>query len=344
MEDLSIKAVEPDPNTFFFPLRTNVQYFDSPTTRLSLEGRVKQASLLFEKLLFEAGLYHATVWEREGGGPSFDMWYPPNFLDLDKLDQDDESFRPSGGQPYVKFDNYVFASGTAERQFRAQFHGLLRKLNADSLPWIEIASFELPDEIDLKQLARDDEKLVEKVIPSASRFLRSKLSYNLNRDLILASGLQVAASLDDLFAPLVYEKARSTREITLALGFSALQVAVPDWSTLPWQEIVELRKDPSLVEFRNKMVAVERVAREAASQDKQDLSYEISQIITKELLEELSNIRVSQADVARDVTIDLVTGNVPMLGPVITGLRGEHRLHVQNESWTTAFMKLRRHV
>lgn len=87
MEELNINAEEPSPNTFFFPLRTNVQYFDSPETRLSLEERVKQASLLFENLLFEEGMYHATVWEREGGGPSFDMWYPPHFLDLDKLDQ-----------------------------------------------------------------------------------------------------------------------------------------------------------------------------------------------------------------------------------------------------------------
>lgn len=209
-----------------------------------------------------------------------------------------------------------------------------------------MASFELPAEIDLNKLARADEKLVEKVIPSASRFLRSKLSFNLNRDLVLASALNVAASLDDLFAPLVYEKAQNSRELTPALGFSALQVAVPDWSKLPWEEVVELRKDPSLVEFRNKMITVERVAGEAASQDKEDLRYEISQIITKELLDELANMRVSHAVIARDVTIDLVTGFVPVpaLSAVITGLKGEHRLRVQNQSWTTAFLKLQRHA
>src|ERR1044072_4356950 len=64
MTELSI--LSESSSTFFFPLRTNVQYFDTAEARLKLEERVKQASLLHDKLLFEGGLYTASSWE-EGG-------------------------------------------------------------------------------------------------------------------------------------------------------------------------------------------------------------------------------------------------------------------------------------
>jgi hypothetical protein len=70
MPDLSILP-ESSESTFFFPLRTNVQCFDTAEARLKLEERIKQASLLHDKLLFEGGVYTATAWE-EGSGRTFD--------------------------------------------------------------------------------------------------------------------------------------------------------------------------------------------------------------------------------------------------------------------------------
>jgi hypothetical protein len=48
-------------STFFFPLRTNVGFFDAPENYLSLTERIKQASLLYDRLLFESGIYIVTV-------------------------------------------------------------------------------------------------------------------------------------------------------------------------------------------------------------------------------------------------------------------------------------------
>lgn len=338
---MEILSILESTSAFFFPLRTNVQYFDSPETRLKLEERVKQASLLHDKLVFEGGLYEATVWKREGGGPVFDMWYPPGSFDLDILARGDETFQATGRERYLKFDNHVFASGEAERQFRAQFHVLLSRIPAESLPWIEVANLQLDSALDneIKKVAREDEKLVGSSMPEASRFLRDKISYNLNRDLAVASILQVPASIDQLFSPLVHEKARhSTAE-----GFSALEVAIPNWSTLPWDEVFELRDHPSLIEFRKKMVTVERVAREAVTQDASDsdLKYEIPQIITDEVSEELKNLRTTPQEVMQDVLIDLVTSPISGISTLITAIRGETKLQAQTKSWTTAFFRLR---
>jgi hypothetical protein len=343
MNELSILAKDNSSSTFFLPLRTNVQYFDSAEARLKLEERVKQASLLHDKLLFEGGVYTASAWE-EHGGKVFDMWYPPESFDLDDIARDDEKFQPTGGEPYVKFDNYVFASGKAERQFRAQFHVLLHKMGADRLPWVDVQVFQAPSELDndIKSLARDDHELVAAHISASSR-LRDKIAYNLNRDLVLASQLQVAASIDDMFNPLVHGKAERDHAIQPALGFSTLEVAVPNWSSLQWEEVFELREHPSLVEFRKKMVTIERMAKEAVAQNAhRDLRYEISQIITDEVSDELHSLRQTPQGVVRDVVMDLLTSPLTGISTLITAIRGDLQLQAQENSWTTAFFKLRK--
>ena len=337
MDTLSVLAEST--STFFFPLRTNVQYFDSPETRLKLEERVKQASLLYDKLLFEGGIYEATAWEGTGS-KGFDMWYSPDPRDLDAIAREDETFRPTGNTPALLIDEKVFGSGKAARQFRAQFIVLLVKIRADTLPWINAQTFTIPSELDneIKKLARDDHNLVEGLTESS--FLRDKIAYNLNRDLLIAAQLQMPASIDELFSPLVLEKAqRNATE-----GFSALEVAVPNWSTLPWDEVFKLREHPSLIEFRKKMVTVERVAREAMAQKVPhgDLKYEISQIITDEIAEELYNLRQTPEGVIRDVAIDLLTSPLSGVSTFVTAVRGDTQLERQNKSWTTAFFKLRK--
>ena len=307
---------------------------------MKLEERVKQASLLYDNLLFEGGVYTATAWE-EGGGKTFDWWDPPGSVDLEALVRDDERFQPTGREPYVKFNNYVFASGKAERQFRAQFHVLLSKMGADNLSWVDLQTFDAPPELnnDIKELARTDRELVARHV-SGTRFLQDKIAYNLNRDLLLTSQLQMPASIDDFFSPLVHQKARRNS----AEGFSALEVAIPNWSTLPWDEVFELRDHPSLIEFRKKMVTVERVAREAVAQKAphDDLKYEISQIIAAELKEELYSLRETPKGVIRDIAMDLLTSPISGVSTAVTAMRGGAKLYSQRQSWTTAFFKLQK--
>lgn len=107
----------------------------------------------------------------------------------------------------------------------------------------------------------------------------------------------------------------------------------------------QLREHPSLVEFRKKMIDVERVAREAASRnDVPDLRYEISRIITDELSEELFNTRTTPDKLAFDIAIDLLAGSIPGISTVITAFRGDEKSRKENLSWTTTFFKLQKRI
>jgi len=334
---------EKAPTTFFFPLRTNVHYFDSLEQQLALTERVKQASLLYESLLFEGGMYDAVVWkdEERGGGPSIDLHWRPQDITDELLKR--YQHKPTGGEAHVVIDQYVFAAGEVERRQHAEFHSLLKELNADNLPWIQVDGFSLPGELKslVSRLALDDESSFGDLLSDKPLFLKKKILNNLNYDLILTSLLNVAASMDGLFEPLLSQKGQRHSGLQSAPGFAAFQVAIPNLSHLPWNEIVDIREQESLKEFRRKIMEIEALAQSMFSHgDVKDLQLRISRIVTQELLKEIRELIPKGSQVAADVIWDVLLGFIPGASAVATGLTGLGKLEAYSSSWIAAFMKL----
>src|SRR3954465_13832233 len=91
-------------STFLFPLRSNVNFFDTPNGYLSLIGRIKQASLLFDRLLFERGIYISSITNR-GFAHSIE-----NYSD-DLMNYIDRDFRSTEAEPFFNFTNKDFGPG-----------------------------------------------------------------------------------------------------------------------------------------------------------------------------------------------------------------------------------------
>jgi len=342
------------PSTFLFPLRTNVEYFASPEGYLTLLERIKQASILYDTLIFEGGMYVATVWEMG----SFDQWIPPQDVTEEILKVE---FEPTGGEDFVSMtptgsdQGQVVLSGPVERRFRSEFHSVLRDLEAERLPWLKMATFNLPPEGKrlADRLREEDERNPSIVLREGSHFLKAKILANLNSDLILIASLRTAASIDPLYAPILQQKTVSDQSLAPAVGFLALQVAIPNFASLPWETIVELREKPALVEFRKKMTSIEMMARSALPEGEVgELKYQVSQTISEELLQEIAHLQPKLSKVAGDVMLDLVLDlmagllsvsvQVPLpVGAAVTGLQGIVEMVKADRSWITAFLRLR---
>ena len=334
------------PSTFFFPLSTNVGYFDSTEGYLTLTERVKQASLLYEKLVFESGVYIATIWE-DG---NTDMWMPPEDINDEMLAKMRSDFKPVGGDAFFSIADpesgelLHVTSGPVVRRFHCEFHSTLRALNAEHSPWIEIESFELTPggKQNANLLKTSIEKDFDELMPDAGHFLKTKVLTNLSQDLVLSSAMQVAASVDAVYAPLL----RRNSGLQPAPGFAALQVALPNLSHLSWDKIVELRNRDCLVEFRQKMVSLEAMAKEALPQgEAQEVQYQFSlfQTFIQELTRELAERQPSVGGVVGNVALDLMIGLIPIPGvsAAATGIRGVAEVKESNQSWTAAFLQLR---
>jgi len=339
---------------FFFPLRTNVEYFASPEGYLTLLERIKQASILYDTLIFEGGMYMAAVWEMG----SFDQWVPPQGVTEEMLNVE---FEPTGGEDFVSIaptgsdQGQVVLSGPVERRFRSEFHSVLKDLEAERLPWLKMATFTPTSEGKrlADRLREEDERNPSIVLPEGGHFLKAKILANLNSDLVLIASLGTAASIDPLYAPILEQKAASDQRMQPASGFLALQVAIPNFASLPWETIVELRDKPALVEFREKMTSIEMMARSALPEGEvEELKYQILQTISEELLQEIAHLLPKPSkvagDVVRDLMLDLMAGllsasvQVPVpVGAAVTGFQGIAEMVKANRSWITAFLRLR---
>jgi hypothetical protein len=328
--------------TFFFPLRTNVHYFVSPDQQLALRERVKHASLLYDNLLFEGGIYDAIVWmdRDQGSAPLTDRWIPPHVITKEVL----EGYRnPTCGDRYVLSGERGFATGQVHISQHAEFHSLLSELDAEHISWIETAVFDLNGEPEYlaRDLAADDETALGDMLADKPFLLKKKILQNLNLDLILTSQLDVAASMDLIFEPLLSRKARRHSGLQSAPGFAAFQVAVPNLSHLSWNEILDIRDQECIKEFRQKMMEVEALARSISSQgDVKDLQLSISQIVTLELLREMRELIPKGIQVSADVICDVLLGFIPGASTVMAGLTGLGKLEAFNSSWIAAFLKL----
>jgi hypothetical protein len=117
------------PSTFFFPLRTNVEYFAGPEGFLSLEGRIKQAVILYERVVFESGSYQATM----GPDGAVDTYIPATQLPKqgDRRTFDYQSYKGFSvwAQPHGPgTPPQLLFSSSIERSFRAEFHSLFDRL------------------------------------------------------------------------------------------------------------------------------------------------------------------------------------------------------------------------
>ncbi len=64
----------------FFPLRTSVEFFRDPTS-VAAVARAKAAAILYDELVFEAGLYDIGITAQG----SFANWRPPGKVTPDEI-------------------------------------------------------------------------------------------------------------------------------------------------------------------------------------------------------------------------------------------------------------------
>jgi hypothetical protein len=349
---LNDKPVE-IPSTFFFPLRTNVRYFDTPEIYLSLEERLKQALILYDRVVFQDGVYQ--IWISERG--TFEVIRPRASSDQQVKFAGEQSrgvfhlqSKPSDAGPDVPFTTIMAAQ--TKRYFTADFGLLYEQARSKGIEGIELMPFELKPEFkDLaSKLAEQDRDLQITTIQSETEstdapFFKKAILKNLNMDLILISDLGWPSSLDPIHAPLVCMKARYSGSLSPAPGFAALEFAVPYAGEAPWEELAEIRHIPSLVQFRKKLLEAENKARAMLGKHgEDDIRYEVGQIIKDELLKEISSLIPSSGDHIRNVALELAGAIIPPpLGtaPAVIDVAKEIKDWLDmRHSWLTVFLRL----
>jgi hypothetical protein len=338
-------------STVFFPLRTNVQYFETPKEFLSLEARIKQASILYDRIVFESGFYVATM----GPDGVFDNYLPetnrptPDQLEtFARLKSEPGSFtisvQPDPTKPFTPL-----LTSPIERFFVSEFHTLIDRLTSElDFDGVESAPVSLSKEGKeyAARLAREYLDAEGAILPEGSPRVQGKIMQNLFGDLVLTSALGYANSVDPLHAPILERVIRGTGQGYSARGFAALEFEVPNAANLPWETVAEVRAHPAIVEYRQRLFKAENTVRYMLLEaSESDIKLEVAKELGQEHIDKaIAGIRSRGRELAGSVVWQVAGGLFPPLGAVQTALsvgKDVADWNRERKTWLAVLAKLR---
>lgn len=328
----------------FLGLYSNVHFFASQQGFKSLEGRVKALSLLYDKLLFETGIYNGHIGE-EG-----------SFQEVAPFRGNPEELKPVRTRKDRPLNVMFSHDGSDEvhsaihtptvKLYRAQFITILQDLGRIKADWAYFTSFALgTDGYQLAQeadrLARDwmwrDREILAQLEPDTPQFWRNVLISHLFTDLARSSllGLDIAPDgrHDGILRGTVLARGESRSES----GIRSLSLLLPDIRQASWQDIADLRKDRGIQNLRARL-------REFDADGGSDA--ELIREINAAYAKDMERYRPSWRGTAVNIAWNLVTSVVSLgLAPtVIQSGKAITDTLAAKEHWTASLMRLRSRV
>jgi hypothetical protein len=254
----------------WFPLRSNIAYFETTAPSLDMEARVKQMAVLSDELLFEPGLLDVTISD----SGSWDVHIPISQLSEEDVRKRREAVRagePVGffigqeavpGQPAPPESMHQMIGGKLARSFVAEYHLLAKESGLEEQPWVHFGVPNPELELVAKDVTRGLERnafFEKRQMPawSGNAWLDDYLRKGLNIDIGRGAALEVPVMLDQLHAPILQwraEHADAEQRAEPVPGAEALHLWAPNFTELEWRHIISLHDHDAIGEFREKLV------------------------------------------------------------------------------------------
>jgi hypothetical protein len=248
----------------FFPLRTSVEFFSDPTS-VEAAARAKEASILYDEVIFEVGLYDIKITNHG----SFNNWRDPRRLTPEDLARSRQLPEPGSGMriamgmqpsfnvPAPAEAMRVVLQGEIVVSYAAEWHtGVIEELVAIGDPswagYLATGSDSDASLEPLKEARREAERALELAYPQTAKesaWARNFMIKALARDAVVAANLDAAMNVTGLFAPLI-ESLGAQRDPS---GQVALGILVPNVAQLSWEQIAKFRQHAGAVDARGKL-------------------------------------------------------------------------------------------
>jgi hypothetical protein len=333
-----------EPRRAFLGLRSNVHFFASRRGFTNLDSRLKALALVYDRLVFEMGVYHITIGE--GGSFGVVSPYSGNPSEL-------EPIRTQHGTPFsvraalTGSDDYetVIATSTV-KSYRAQFITTLQELMRLKTEWSDIADYTIvgPGMIaaqDADRIANgwiwDDSQLLKDFEPNLPRYLRDALIKHLYTDVARATLLKSDVAPDDFHSKLLKRKVSQGAEAWSAGGARTLRLLLPDIRYAKWEDITELRKDRGLNNLRAKLREFD-----AISLSDTNLIRRVSEEYASDVEEYRPRWHQAGATLFWNLLNYVPFANIA--GPMVQAKASIQKAAAAQSHWTASLMRIRRRV
>jgi hypothetical protein len=257
----------PDQSTLFVPLRSNGSALLTGKPIESVRRRLKFASVYFDHVFLEAGIYEITAGPsgafgsirtpRDGEVP---RWQSPVHRGAGRRQPVQVTFGGGQGANVVVDSMATVPNSKATISWKATLQPFAGELPAGA-DWIDFVPSR-ESEGYIKQMtsgwnqADEHNTALQRAIPEL--FVRSVVIENVNHDLGSAARVGGTVSVDPLHHQVVAQRFGNGSNWPLA-GF-AVRFLFPQIGEFSWEAIADLRRDPQMVRLRGILREVEEEA------------------------------------------------------------------------------------
>lgn len=345
-----------DASKAFFPLQSSVELFKE-SAEIGAVARAKEASLLYDKVIFETGLWEMLItptgtsgtwtrdkdlsWERIELARQTGVVGKPMYLALGK--------QPDYGTPAEEM--HVVVEGAVSERHVAEFYtGILGELASVQPDWVlavELGGTDVPTFVDddlKEEIRRRNFRNLghPELMPDVEPFQRAYIYKSFNRDTVLATALESTFQASSMYEPMI-------RDVYLneaGIGTESLRILVPNVSNIPWEAVAEFREHPAFDEARGHFREFELLALRADPADAIAYLRRVGQETQRAMFSAIEEYRPNLPEDLAQQAASTAISYLPGVGPVLaalsdagTALQDHNRF---KRSWIGAVMKLTR--
>jgi hypothetical protein len=346
-EPLAAAAILAGMSRAYFPLRSSVELFRDPTSPEPI-ARAKEAAVLFDELIFEDGLFEASLNPES----SIQQYKSADLV----TDEDRRAARviPEGvagfrldvtiegpdGQPIVLPSTSGKLIGHYAAEWMSGVTDELDRLGADWARKIVLADEDLDASGLAAAVAETASEFTEVGAPAYPEpMIASFAAGSLARDLVIAGRLDATVQVTSLFEPLLI--AESGRIRRTHSGQAALGIVVPHVAGLRWETIMEFREHPGSREARARLREIEERAMTEDPADAVEFQQRVGQEVTNDLFAVIDDLEGSVGlDVARHAA-GFALSLVPLASEIAAVGETAANAVRRRRTWRAALVKLR---
>jgi hypothetical protein len=323
-----------DQTQIYVPLRCNAGWFGDPDCRQRLERKLKIYSVLYDQVLFEDGRCHVSAGVDNQG---MQMRWPGASYPGDRKKI---SFFAPESKFGVAFGGKQLFQSASFSSYEIDFLPIVCDAGIEDSTFIRWSNLKISPQLDgrIKQQVEADiaGKNYQGCLPE-NKYLASFLLESVYRDCSAARHLKLPFSVDLHSAPIIDRLRQNARmaypvELPTALFDYWLTLDLPDFASLSWSEVCDLRETDAGISFRRMIHDVANRAKAALPDihEQHDCESWLAKEFNKEVLKELSNRIVSPRKAVASLCLNIIPfGIFPSVAKDISALCSEQ------ESWVS---------
>jgi hypothetical protein len=250
------------------PLRTSVEWFDNPLSP-AIEGRVKQAAVLYDEVVVEDGLLEIDITD----GGSIQQWLPPEMSTTERMAKANRpvavgapvtlsmAIQEGPGMPAEAEKAHVMMAGQLQQRYVAELmYSVLSHVAEFNDGWATISftgdrdASSIDAGLPFKSSQAVWDRTLMPELRQRSPWLREFAIKAFDRDAALAAAINADLHVSPLFKPIAAHRS-STREPRDG-PLTTLEYLFPNVTAMPWQLVMEFREHEACLAARAKLRSI----------------------------------------------------------------------------------------